>query len=68
MYFALNQPYTYSRLIKYIGVVERSAKDGVKVETKKLGHTLADNVIPAMKIWTETTENKETILYAQFVF
>ena len=55
MYFALNQPYTYSRLIKYIGVVERSAKDGVKVETKKLGHTLADNVIPAMKIWTETT-------------
>ena len=43
-------------------MVERRSEGGVKLEIKKLGHTLADNVIPAMKIWTETTEGKETIL------
>jgi len=34
----------------------------IKFQIKRIGHTLADNVIPGIRIWTGNYENKETIL------
>ena len=63
VYFALNQPYTYSRMTKYIsGLEEKCVKGEVQVEINKLGHTLADNIIPSLKISNGSSESKETIL------
>lgn len=56
MYFALNQPYTYSRLVNFIENAKKETKSMYlstefrSMNVKSAGYSISNNIIPSIKL------------------
>lgn len=50
VYFALSQPYTYTRLSNFIGSLDLLKCSKVRHTIETIGYTLSNNIIPAITL------------------
>lgn len=58
VYFALNQPYTYSRAIQFLESLEERLPEGISMEIKNIGFTLSNNLIPLLRLGSKEEEDE----------